>query len=1141
MIRFINAVLFILFLFFSFYLNAQQGNESYSASSVLSSGQWFKIALKEDGIYRIDYSKLIEMGLSFPSNPKIFSNNSGQLSYFNSSPHPDDLREIPLSLVKGSDGIFNTGDYLLFYGQGTNRWVYDSNSGEYIFKRHNYSDTAFYFITSSASPGKTVNDADNSGYSPGNYSTSHDALYIHEVESENLIRSGREWYQGVSPLNATIINPSFTDIVTTEKIKYSIRVLARSSIQSQFRFNEGNSMLEEMAVAAVNLYAYTGAYAAATEVSRSSFPLSSSPSYTIQFLNKGEQSADGWLDYLKLQARRTTVFSGKTLQFSDSRSVAPDAVTEFTVKSVIESPVIWEVSDPFSTKRILYTRSGDNIRFRDSSSQLRTYIVFTPDKAMTPIIKYSQVPAQDLHASEPADMIIITHPLFLDHAGKLAGIHYRNSGLLSLIVTPGQIYNEYSGGVPDIVAIRNFVRMKYIKQKNSSHPLKYLLLFGDGSYENKTPPPRNPNFIPTWQSQNSINVVSSFTSDDFYGLLDDGEGEADGTEDIGIGRLPVSDTLQAGIVISKIERYLDPANMGDWKNIICMTADDEDGNTHMYDAEGLASVIESKNPSVNIEKIYLDAFRQVTSAAGQSYPDVTRAINNRINDGCLIFNYTGHGNENGLTHERVLKNEDVNSWKNSTRLPLFITATCEFSRFDDVEININNREITPKTSGGELVLLSRNGGGIALMATTRVVYSAPNYTLNRNIYNYAFTRDADGNALRLGDIIRLAKNNSGTGYNKRNFLLLGDPALRLAYPCQGNVVTDSINSVAVTGNTDTLKALSKITVSGRVEDNNGAVMEDFYGIVSHKVFDKTGKIKTLANDGGLVMEFDLQNNILFSGKTRAERGRFRFTFIVPNDIDYKFGNGKISYYAGNDSLDMAGSFNDIIVGGFSNENITDKTGPDIELYMNDTLFMEGGITDNNPELLAIVEDSGGINTTGSGIGHDIIAFIDNDRNNYFVLNNYFENDFNNYSRGSVLYKIGPLDEGSHTLTFKAWDNFNNSSEKTIHFMVEDGGRFVIKNLLNFPNPVINSTSISAEHNRPGEELDVIIRIFSLNGTMIKEIETTVTSSGYKLPPVEWDGNSDGGKRAGRGIYPYTVTITTDKGERAIASGRILIL
>ncbi len=1125
----------------SFNLEAQKGKDSYSSSSVLSSGEWFKIAITADGIYRIDFSKLKQLGLLNPSNPRIFCNNFGQLSYYNNAPKPDDLKELSVYTYTGSDGIFNEGDYLLFFGKSTSRWIYNESSKDYDFIRHNYSDTAFYFITSGTTPGKRIVTASEPLLPVNYFSSESDALFIHEQEDENLIKSGREWFQPVSTVRGISINPGFTDILTSEKLNYTIRVASRASVPTLFRLYEGESMKKSIQVQGVNLFNTTGTFAQIVDSSGFLFPGSASPMFEIRFYNNGETSANGWIGWIKLKARKLNSFTGPAMQFSDSRSIATGRITGFSIRCLINEALVWDISDPLNIKQIQYSKTGNNITFNSANDSLKTFIAFSAGNALTPIIKPAAVPNQDLHSSDPADMIIITHPLFRVYAEKLATIHSDNSGLITQVATLEQVYNEFSGGTPDIAAIRNFVRMKYLKQQGTSHPLKYLLLFGDGSYENKTLPPKNPNFIPTYQSQNSNEITSSFTSDDFYGLLDDGEGEADGTEDIGIGRLPVSDTIQAGNMLSKINRYLDPANMGDWKNVICLTADDEDGNTHMTDAEGLASILKDSVPYFNVDKIYLDAFKQITTVNGQSYPDVTKAINDRINSGCLIFNYTGHGNENGLAHERVVKMEDINSWKNKGKLPLFITATCEFSRFDDIELNIITREMTGKTSAGEMVLFNKDGGGIALMSTTRVVYSAPNYFLNKNILNTAFDRDKSGKALCLGDIIRIAKNNSGNGPNKRNFSLLGDPALKLAWPWHGNVITDSINSIPVSGNIDSLKALSLVTVSGHLEDANGKLKNMFSGVVSPLVYDKSGKIKTLANDGGQVMEFDLRNNVLFAGKTMAKDGRFTFTFIVPRDIDYSFGTGKISYYANNEDEDLTGNFNDIVVGGFSISALSDTVGPDIKLYMNDTLFRNGGITDNNPRLLAIIEDEGGINTTGSGIGHDITGFLDKDPNRSFVLNNYFENDFDNYRRGRIIYDLSGLSGGSHSLTLKAWDIYNNSSEKSILFLVESGGKFILKNLINYPNPFFNETMITAEHNRPDEELDVIINVFNLAGKIIKIIKTKVPSTGYSLPPVLWDGNDDGGGRVGRGIYPYTVIVTTKSGETARTSGRMIIL
>lgn len=1140
MIRLLHKITLI-FIFIPGILCSQSAKNNYSSQSVLASGQWFKIAILNDGIYRIGYSQLKQAGMLNASEPGMFANNTGQLSYYAGDPAPDDLKEISVFLAKGTDGLFNEGDYLYFYGQSTNRWNFNKSTGEYDFIRHNYSDTAFYFITSGPGKTKEISDIPVPEGVPGHYSSESDVLFIHELESENIIKSGREWYQPLSAMSELTINPGFEDLKSGEPLKYRIRVLSRAPSVSTFYLSAGDTPLKTILVQDVNMYNYTGTYAQISDSSGTFIPGSPSPVFRIKFENLNDGGAKGWLDFLKLHARKQNSYDGKTLFLSDNRVSGPGNLTEFTIKSPGRDPVIWDITDPANAGKIIWTRNGEDIRFTAETDSLRKFVVFEETNISELLLNPVPIPNQDLHSSDPAGMIIVTHPLFRDYAQQIADIHFNHIGLVSQVVTPDQIYNEFSGGIPDIAAIRNFIRMKYLKQKNTENPLRYLLLFGDGSYENKTLPPRNPNFIPTYQSQNSNIIVSSFTSDDFYGLLEDGEGEAEGSEDIGIGRLPVSDTTQARIMVNKIMKYLDPSNNGEWKNTICIVADDEDGNAHMADAEGLSLLLRDSVPEYTADKIYLDAFMQVTSVNGQTYPDATIAINNRINTGCLIFNYVGHGNENGLAHERVVKTEDINSWKNGSMLPLFITATCEFSRFDDVDLNLVTREMTPRTSAGEMVLLNDKGGGIALMSTTRVVYSAPNYYLNRNIYDAAFDESDSGGPRALGDIIRIAKNNSGNGPNKRNFSLLGDPALILAYPWHGRVITDSINNVALINGTDSLKALSTVTISGHIEDRNGSFMNNFNGTVAPVIYDKESTIRTLANDGGVSMSFGLRNNILFSGKTTVSNGRFSFKFVVPRDIDYSYGTGKISYYVYNNSKDMNGCFTDIIVGGFAKINGSDSKGPYISLYMNDTLFRNGGITSSNPRILAIIEDEGGINTTGSGIGHDMIAYLDNDTRTSVVLNNYFENDFNSYTRGRVEYDLTDISEGNHILTLKAWDNFNNSSQKSISFIVEQDGKFILKNIINYPNPAVNDTKISAEHNRPEEQLEITLRIIDMSGRIIRIIKENTISTGYQLAPLIWDGNTEDGKRAGRGIYIYSLSVRTGSGEVASGAGRIIIL
>lgn len=1133
-------MIFLLMLFCPPLLKSQEIRGGYAESSVLSSGKWFRMAVTTDAVYRIDYSTIRSIGLDNPTNPRIYGNNCGQLSYYNDDASPDDLREIASYLHTGADGVFNEGDHLLFYARGTGRWKYDPEKEEYGYLRHNYSDTAYYFITSSAQPGQRTESSEMPSSSPGYFSDTSDALWIHEEENDNLLKSGREWYQPVSQLAPAAFIPGFSPILASEPVKYQIRALARASGISVFRFYEEDEKLADIYAEGVELSSTTGTYARIVEATGSSIPGSTSPSYELRFYNNGDVSAKGWVDYIVLQGRKSNIFTGSAFFITDSRSVAHQQITEFTINSAVEETVIWDVTNPIKPSVINFTRNGNNLSFIASTDTLRTFIVFTPGRALVPLINNLPVSNQDLHSSGPAEMIILAHPDFKNHASKLSELHSRNSGLVSLVVTPEQIYNEFSGGIPDISAIRNFVRMKYLKQAGSSKPIRYLLLFGDGSYDNRTKPPLNPCFIPTYQSKNSNVIISSFTSDDFYGLLEEGEGEDEGTLDIGIGRLPVSDTTEAGIILRKIERYMSPAVIGAWKNTVTLVADDEDGNTHMNDAEGLARLLNDSVPEINVKKIYFDAFRQLTMAGGQSYPDATRALNEVIQKGSLIVNYTGHGNELSLGHEQVLTTQTIRQWKNSPRLPLFITATCEFSRFDDAEINPLTNERKEKNSAGEIILLSKEGGGIALMSTTRLVYSAPNYSLNYNILDVAFDRDRDGNPLRLGDIIRTAKNKTESGVNRRNFVLLGDPAMKPAWPFTGKIVTDSINGKPASETNDTLRALSIVTIAGHIEKMPGITADDFNGIIEPLVFDKPLRTNTLANDGGPPMEFYLPGNILFSGETKVSNGRFSFRFMVPRDIDYNMGRGKISYYAYNEITDINGFYDRIIAGGFSEMAATDTSGPVIRLFLNDTLFRNGGMTDPDPVLLAMISDPGGINTAGSGIGHDITCWIDNDRSSSFTLNHLFENDFDSYSNGRISYRISGLSAGHHTITLKAWDNFNNSSETSVSFVVESQVGFVLKNAMNYPNPFTENTYFTAEHNRPGKEADVTVTIYNLTGAVIKTLKAHVCPEGFMLPPLEWNGRDSGNRETAKGIYLYRIIVNNQDGETNSISGRLII-
>ncbi|MGM0409084.1 MAG: type IX secretion system sortase PorU, partial [Bacteroidota bacterium] len=710
--------------------------------------------------------------------------------------------------------------------------------------------------------------------------------------------------------------------------------------------------------------------------------------------------------------------------------------------------------------------------------------------------------------------------------------HTTQDGLSVVITTPEQVFNEFSSGTPDAAAIRNFVRMIY-QRPSPSDTLKYLLFIGDGSFDHKSITASNINFVMTYQSKNSLNPISSFVTDDFFGLLDATdyiESSNSGLVDIGIGRLPVISVEEAQHMVDKIYSYTDFNNKGDWINSLCFIGDDEDNNIHMRDADRLATYVDTVYPHFFLNKIYLDAFPQERSATSESYPEVNRIINEQVNNGILIFNYTGHGGENGLAHERILTIDNINSWKNKNKLSIFMTATCEFSRFD------NHKYV----SAGERVLLNPNGGGIALFSTTRLVYSSPNYILNKNFYRYVFEKNHKDNYYSFGDIMRLAKNTSGTTNNKRNFTLLGDPALKIPL-AHFNVVTDSINHKDVNDYTDTLKALSKVTVHGHISDPGKNVVTNYNGIVYPMVLDKKRTITTLANDGGTPMEFKSQNNILYKGKASVVNGQFQYTFVVPKDISYNFDKGKISYYSLSSNSDAKGFFNNFIIGGTDNEAKADNNGPAIKLYMNDENFVSGGVTDENPVLYAILTDSSGINTVGSGIGHDITAVLDNNTSDIIVLNDYYEADIDDYQKGKIEYLFNKMEDGEHQLKLKVWDVYNNSSEEYLDFLVAESEELAIKNLLNYPNPFTERTAFYFDHNRPNESLEVMIQVFTVTGKLVKTIHSTINSNGFRSEPVYWNGLDDFGDPIGRGVYLYQVKIRTIDGETVTKIEKLVIL
>lgn len=1109
-------------------------NKSFTTNSVLQSGDWYKIAVLKDGIFKLSYTFLKNLGFDIdnldPNDFKLYGNGGKMLPTLNSDFRSDDLQQNAIFIEDGLDGSFDLGDYVLFYGQSPHSWKYNDVSGNFEHEMNKYCDTTFYFLTFSntGEPAKRIISQLSQPSSTQNVTSFNEYAY-YEKDLVNLIKSGEKWFGEDFDIKTDYdFVFDFPNIDFSTQVHIGFSTAARASTNSIFTLSVGSASVSTP-IGKVITSSYDGRYANLGNGSVLFSPSTDLININISY-NKPTINSIGWLNEIEVNCRRNLIMAGDQMFYRDIVSVGIGNISAFTVGNSNAVNKIWEITDPFNIKEQQFTIVGNNLSYSISTDSLRSFVAFTSNYE-TQIFSLGKVDNQNLHAITQADLIVVCHQDFLNQAQKLADFHSDEDGLNVVIVTPQQIYNEFSSGSQDIVAIRDFARMLYEKAPTASDIPRYLLLFGDGSYDNKERVVGNTNFIPTYQSPNSIDIIGSLVSDDYFGLLDMNEGNWAGTEyvDIAIGRLPVKTQDEANNVINKILSYNTPSSMREWRNRITFIGDDEDNNTHMSQSNQLAGMVESGFKDYNVNKVFLDAFKQVSTPGGSRYPEVNIAIKDAVDKSSLIINYTGHGGEVGWAHERVLTVHDVNSWSNTTGFPLFVTATCEFSRFDD----------PARTTAGELVLLN-SSGGIGLLTTVRLVFSGPNFTLNKTFYNEVFSK-VNNEYLTMGEIFMNVKNNASNvgNPNNRNFTLLGDPALRLAYPIH-DVITTKINGVNTSSN-DTIKALSKVTIQGEVQDENGNKLTSFNGLIYPIVFDKERPIVSLANDGGNPFSFNLQTNKLFKGKVSVTNGDFSYTFVVPKDISYNYGQGKLSYYAENQVEDANGYYTNFYIGGTAENYEADNIGPEIELFMNDENFVFGGITDENPILLANISDIHGINMVGNGIGHDIIAILDDKTEESFILNDFYEADLNSYQNGKVYFPFTELEEGRHKLTLKVWDVYNNSSEATIEFVVVKSRDITLERVYNYPNPFTTHTEFWFEHNQPGKQLFAQVQIFTVSGKLVKTIEKHILNEGYRSTSITWNGLDQYGDRIGRGVYVYRLKVRTENYSVAEKFEKLVIL
>jgi hypothetical protein len=1111
-------------------VSLKSGDNKFAGSSVLASGTWYRMRLKENGIYRVSGNDLKAMGINTsglnPAHIRLFGNGGGLLPVLNSDPRIDDLAELPIQLIGGEDGSFDASDYFLFYGQGPVRWEYNQLEQTYTHQNHYYDDYANVFITVDNGIGRRIETQPSASGTILASVTNFTDYQVIDEDVNNLTNTGRTWYGDLYDVTLSeSYDFNFPNIILGEPGTVNCFVAGRTTSGANFQLSVDGEVKKFIPIRTTTTTSYTFATTANTKVSFN--PVGSVVEVGLAF-SRVSNTSRGWLDYIEVNVKRGLSFVGSQLEFRNHLTSQQNGVYEYKISNANDQIKIWDVSNPVAPFVQSASFQSNTTVFNASSLITHDFIAFDGSNFLT--AEFVEIVGnQNLHAVTDIDYLIISHPDFLPEAERLAEIHRNNSDLVVFVTTPQKIYNEFSSGSQDITAIRDFARKLYT-QSSPGRELRYLMLFGDASFDYKDRIGGNSNFVPTWESIESLDLVGSIASDDYFGFMDEDEDDT-GTNlvDIGIGRFPVNTITLAGQMVDKVENYLSRKEivMGSWRNFVTFIADDGDGTLHMKDAEDLAGFLKEDQKALNIDKIYLDSFKQIATTGGQKAPEMNQAINNRMEKGSLIMNYSGHGGEIGWGHERTLEIADIINWRNFDMLPVFITATCEFSRYDD----------PTRVSAGELVILNPEGGAISMFTTSRATYASANLRLNMAIYDDNIFLKQDGEYPRFGDVIRRSKSKGDP--NDLKFVLLGDPAIQLTFPTL-KVNTTHINDVPVNENYDTLRGYDVVKVSGIIADEFDQIVSDYNGIVYPSVYDKSIDFVTYG-DQNAPFTYNLRNSLIYKGKVAVVNGKFSFSFMLPKDIAYNFGTGRISYYATDFETDANGYYENIVIGGFNETVVEDQHGPVIDLYLNDTTFQSGNMTNENPSLFANLKDENGINTTGNGIGHDIVATITGATEKNIILNDFYEAELNESTSGSVSYLFSNLNPGQHTLSLKAWDVFNNSSEASINFVVVGSDQMVLDKLYNYPNPFTYETSIVFDHNQVGNELDVEVNIFNTTGKCVKTITQQISGNGNQSEPIRWDGTSDGGIPVSKGLYIYRVFVTNENGESSDKRAKMLVV
>ncbi len=1129
----IRLLLVLLFGLFSL-LPIQAADNRYAAQSVLSEGKWARIQVNETGIYKLTYADLKGMGFADPSKVAVFGYGGWPLEEDFTKPYTDDLPNIP---------VWQGADYLLFYAKGPVKWTYSDTKGLFEHTNNPYATSGYYFLTD-AYPRRVMER--ETGASSAIFSvTSFDDYVVHEKELASVNKSGRELYGESFEVQSTRSFDYHIPGITNEWGKATLSFIARPENTS----GSATLSIDSKIVVDATVPRISGdnsSYTKANEALKtSSWDGEKKEDFTVKILYGRSYDPNARLNYFRLQMRRELRPYGAFTFFRNIESIGQS--TRFVIRNATAGTHIWDVTDGTEVRQIEASLSGTELSFSIPAGGLREFAIVQENGTFDKPVAAGEVKNQNLHGMEQVDMIIIAPAAFREQAERLADLHRDpKEGLKVEVVDPKLIYNEFSSGTPDATAYRRFLKMFYDRSATAGTPPRYLLLFGDGIYDNRGISEDDNGMkslyaaygdclLLTYQSAKSLDI-NSYTTDDYFGFLKDTDGAniLSNVTVLGIGRLPVRTETEARQVVDKLINYATNNLPGNWKNNLAFVGDDGNGadkytTAHMEQADQLAETIETNHPEFLVNKVYLDAYKKDFTGGQTRYPAVNARIQRLLKDGLMVLNYSGHGDTKSWTEERVMTDTEI---RQSTYpyLPLWITATCDFTRFDDAN-----------TSAGELVLLNKTSGGIALFSTTRAVYMEENFKINKRLIEHLFDK-SDGRRLTLGEVMMKTKTDLRGGLNQLNFLLVGDPAMKLVYP-ENRMRVTAINGKPLTGDTITLKAMEKVTVEGEILDADGNRMTGFNGTSIPTVFDSRMSLKTLDNNNSGAFYYTDYINKLFTRQVDVTDGTFSFTFEVPKDIAYSNEAGKMSLYASDATggLEAQGAFLRYKVGGTADNPEEDNEGPEIrQIYLNDSTFTEGSKVNTTPLLVARVWDKSGINLTGSSLGHDAMLTIDHSTTVRYVLNTYYE-PVGTENEGLIVFPVPELAPGIHTAELVVWDIRNNSSRDTVTFEVVEGLKPSLIELVATPNPAREQVQFRLVHNRPETQMDVALSVYDMTGRLLWSHTEKGSSELFKSYIVTWDLTGNSGTRLLPGLYFYRAAIRTNHSKEASKANKLIIL